>query len=77
MGVVFIGAAEPFFSPTVAMRWGIEPPSANEGADGDEDREDSGIEVRTWDEGDAALHAEHRAAWGRIGRTTRNGRNSP
>jgi transcriptional regulator with XRE-family HTH domain len=51
MGIVFIGAVEPFYGPTVALRWGITPPSSAEGRLAGEDEDDEGsLDTTAWDE---------------------------
>jgi transcriptional regulator with XRE-family HTH domain len=62
MGVVFIGALEPLHGPTVALRWGMEPPVASEDTETPGDDEASEIKARSWEEIDAALDDEMRKA---------------
>jgi transcriptional regulator with XRE-family HTH domain len=62
MGVLFIGALEPLHGPTVALRWGIEPPQAAEDSETPGDDEASEIKARSWEETDAAIDGEMREA---------------
>jgi transcriptional regulator with XRE-family HTH domain len=62
MGVVFIGALEPLHGPAVALRWGMEPPVASEDTETSGDDEASEIKARGWEEIDAAIDDEMRAA---------------
>jgi transcriptional regulator with XRE-family HTH domain len=62
MGVVFIGALEPLHGPAVALRWGVEPPAASEDTETPGDDEASEIKARGWEEIDAAIDDEMRAA---------------
>ena len=62
MGVLFIGALEPLHGPTVALRWGMEPPAAAEDTETPGDDEVSEIKARGWEEIDAALDDELRDA---------------
>ena len=61
MGVLFIGALEPLHGPTVALRWGMEPPAAAEDTETPGDDEASEIKARGWEEIDAAIDDEVRA----------------
>jgi transcriptional regulator with XRE-family HTH domain len=54
MGIIFIGAMEPLYEETVALRWGMEPPRVDDDQETDEDnQEDGDIQSRAWDEEDA------------------------
>lgn len=64
-GVIFIGAVEPFHGPTVAMRWGMQPPTPKSDDDGDEagdENDDGGHKMRAWDETDDEFDDDEKAA---------------
>ncbi len=74
-GVIFIGPHEPIHGATVALRWDVEPPAADDndvsasGFAGDDD----GIQAEAWDEEEEAALGQKeienmRRYWGESGR---------
>jgi transcriptional regulator with XRE-family HTH domain len=65
-GIIFLGAVEPLYTETIALRWDRRSSATDkESQPNDEaDAADSETEARAWDEVDTNLSTEQRAALG-------------
>jgi transcriptional regulator with XRE-family HTH domain len=64
-GIIFLGAVEPLYTETVALRWDRRSSSADEESpldDDEADQPDQDREARPWDEADTQIGPDHIAA---------------